>query len=413
MERRTLLAAAGFAALTASPARADAPGAPDDERAWAKVRAHFDRPEHIINLEHGNFGAMARPVRRAYEAHVARVNRDTSYYTRRDYPADVTAVRAKAAAALGVAADEIAFTRGATEALQALIGGYARLSPGDGVLYADIDYDAMQTAMRWLKDRRGAEPIAIAAPEPATKQSLIDCYAAAFAAHPNIRLVLLTRVSHRTGLVVPVADIVELARAHGADCIVDAAHAWGQLDETVPDLKADFVGLNAHKWIGAPIGVGIAYIKRSRIADIAPFMGEAEGRGDPIDARIHTGTANFAAYLALADALAFQESIGLPAKTARLRWLRDRWAEPLRADPRFEVLTPADPSLSSALCAFRLRGRTSRDDNAALARTLLDRFGIFTVLRTGLASGACVRVTPSLATRADDIDALSAALAKL
>ncbi|MBU6372626.1 MAG: aminotransferase class V-fold PLP-dependent enzyme [Alphaproteobacteria bacterium] len=376
---------------------------------WRGVARLYDLPPGVVQLENGNFGVMARPVRAAYAAHIDRVNRDGSYYTRRFYDADLAAVRARAAQALGVDAHEIVFTRGATEALQALIGGYANLKPGDGVLYADLDYDSMQTAMAWLAQRRGAVPVTIALPEPATRQGLIDAYAQAFDANPHVRLALLTHLSHRTGLVLPIAEIVAMARARGIDCIVDSAHAWGQIPFSLTQMGADFVGLNAHKWIGAPIGVGILYCRRSRIRDLENFMGEP-GPVDSLDSKVHTGTANFAAFLTLPDALDFHEQIGAARKAERLRALRDRWAEPLRDHPAFEILTPADPALSGGLTSFRLRGKTSAEDARAIARRLLDAHKIFTVARFGVARGACVRVTPNVFTSEDDIDRLLAAV---
>ncbi|MBT9445641.1 MAG: aminotransferase class V-fold PLP-dependent enzyme [Hyphomonadaceae bacterium] len=370
----------------------------------------YDVTDEVIQLENGNWGMMARPVQTAYEHHLRVVNRRGSFYGRREYPADFEVVRARVARSLGVAVEEIALTRGATEALQCLIGGYNRLRPGDAVLHADLDYDSMQTAMAWLKARRGADLVTIALPEPATHQSLIDAYAAALAANPRVRLLLLTHVSHRTGLVLPVAEIVEMARARGVDCIVDSAHAWGQIDFTLPDLKADFVGLNAHKWIGAPVGVGVLYCRRERIADIDPFMGEPQTDDEDVRARVHTGTANFAAFLSVPDALDMHDAIGPAYKAARLRSLRDRWAEQVRGYGAIEVLTPRDPRLTCAITSFRLRGRTTPRENAALARELLEKHRIFTVHRTGVARGACVRVTPACFTSEDDIDRLVSAL---
>ena len=106
-----------------------------DERHWARVAALFDSPPPgVIQLENGQFGAMTRATRAAYEQKLARVNRETTLYTRRGALQDVQAVRAKAAAFLGVDVDEIAFTRGGTESMLVLIGGYSRLKPGDAIL---------------------------------------------------------------------------------------------------------------------------------------------------------------------------------------------------------------------------------------------------------------------------------------
>ncbi|MDO8409039.1 MAG: aminotransferase class V-fold PLP-dependent enzyme [Phenylobacterium sp.] len=384
-----------------------------DETYWAGIAAQYDVASDVIQLENGNWGIMARPVLAAYERHQAMVNRRNSYYSRREYGGDLARIRARVAANLGVEPEEIAFTRGATEALQALIGGYNRLKPGDQVLIADLDYDSMQSAMAWLRDRRGAELVRINLPEPATRQGLIDAYAAALDANPKLRLMLLTQVSHRNGLQLPVAQITALARARGVDVILDSAHAWGQVATKLPELGADFVGLNGHKWIGAPIGVGVLYIAKPRIPDIDPFMGIDDHHPEDVRLRVHTGTSNMAAYLAMEDALDFHEAIGAPAKAARLTHLRRLWTEPLRGVQGLQVLTPEDDRLGSALGAFRLRGQTTPAQNNELARLLLERFGVFTVARHGLASGSCVRATVSLFTRQAEVERLVQALQTL
>lgn len=381
-----------------------------DETYWRTVAAQYDLPQEVIQLEHGNWGVMSKPVLSAYERHQHMVNRLGSFYARREFRSDFERVRRRVAAVLGVDSREIALTRGATEALQALIGGYNRLRSGDAVLYADLDYDSMQEAMEWLRLRRGVHVIRIALPEPASHQSLIDAYAAALDAHPRVRLILLTHVSHRTGLVLPVKEILALARERGMDAIVDSAHAWGQIDFRLRDLGVEFAGLNLHKWIGAPIGVGVLYIRRDRIRDVDPFM-SPEAEPDDIDARVHTGTANFAAFLAAQDALDFHEAIGgTPAKEARLRFLRDLWAEHLRGWEPLQILTPEDKRLTCGITSFRIRGRTGVEENAAICRVLHERFGIFTVHRAGVAGGACVRVTPAPFTPKEHIEHLVRAL---
>ncbi|HKT13860.1 MAG TPA: aminotransferase class V-fold PLP-dependent enzyme [Allosphingosinicella sp.] len=405
IDRRTML---GAAALPFAAAPLSAAAATDD---WERVAAEYDVTREIIQLEHGNWGMMARPVLAEYRRQVERVNRDTSYYARRNMVGDLEAARAALARGMGVGVDEIVFTRNATEALKALITQYNRLKPGDAVLYADLDYDSMQASMDSLATRRGVRVVTIALPEPATRASIVNAYRAAFDANPKIRMALLTHVSHRTGLVLPVAEIAELARQRGVDVIVDAAHGVGQLDFKLPDLKSDFIGINLHKWFGAPLGVGAMYIRRDRIDAIDPDPGEKAS--DKITARIHTGTVDYAALLTLPTALSFQQAIGASRREARLKALRDRWVRPLRTLPQVQILTPDEPGSYGAITSFRLRGRTSHDDNVALAKTLLEKHRIFTVHRDGVAAGSCVRVTPALASRMSELDALVAAIRSL
>jgi len=384
-----------------------------DESYWRAIARQYDVTREVVPLENGNWGVMSRPVLQAYERHLRVVNERNTFYVRREFGRDFERIRERVATALGVTRDEIALTRNATEALQALIGGYNRLRPGDGVLYADLDYDSMQAAMRWLPARRGVHVVRTAVPEPATHQGLIDAYAAALEANPRVRMMLITHLSHRTGLVLPVREIVAMARARGVDVIVDSAHAWGQIDFRLRDLDVDFVGLNLHKWMGAPLGVGAMFIRRERMSGIDPFMANDEVPEDDIRARVHTGTASFAAFLTVPDALDFQDAIGIAAKEARLRYLRDSWAETLRGHGAIEILTPEDARLHGGITSFRLRGRGSVEENVALAKQLLDEHGIFTVHRTGVAAGACVRVTPALFNARSDIERLVKALRRV
>ncbi|WP_422508341.1 aminotransferase class V-fold PLP-dependent enzyme [Stenotrophomonas sp. GZD-301] len=379
-----------------------------DDRWWRQVQALYDLDDTVVMLDNGYWGAMARPVLQAYQAWTGRVNAGNAWFGRRAFPPLLEQARAQVARMLGVDPDEIVITRGATEAMQVLIAGYRRLAPGDTVMHADIDYDSMITAMQWLGERRGVRSVAITMPEPFTHAAVLETYRQALAAHPRTRLLLLTHVNHRNGMLLPVADIAALARAAGVEVVLDAAHGIGQVDTSLPALGVAFAGINLHKWIGAPVGLGALYIRRDRIADVAPYLGEHDdGR---IDARVHTGTLNFAACLALPTALALHARIGVANKRARLLRLRNQWLDALRGDDRIELLASPDPRLSSAIAAFRLRGETTMAANTATAERMLRDHGVFVVPREGLASGACLRATPGIFTPPAQIEALVAAV---
>ena len=384
-----------------------------DEAYWERVAAQYRITDRVTNLEAGYWGMMPIPVLEEYVRHVERVNRESSIYARVSYAADLEAVRARVAGFLGVAAGELAFTRSATESLQCLIAGYNRLKPGDAVLYADLDYPAMQNAMKWLAQRRGVRVVRIVIPEPASRENVLATYTAALEANPDVRLVLLTHLNNKTGLIVPVADIAALARAREADTIVDAAHSVGQTDISVADLGSDFVGFNLHKWIGAPVGVGVMYIRAARIGTIDPMMCEDEQSSDRISSRVHTGTVNFAAFLTVPAAIEFHDAVGPKYKAARIRYLRDRWVTPARALRGIDVLTPDEPGMAAGITSFRLRGGTSREANDRVVEELRARHGVFTVRRSGLERGDCVRVTPALYNRPADVDRLVSGLKQL
>lgn len=415
LTRRNLLAAGAVAPLVSSiagRALAETKTAPalDSPQFWDWVSAQYDVNPDIINVENGNWGLMARPVLDAYIENTRRVNRDNSFFARREYGPIMREIIAETQIRLGAADNEIALTRGASEALQNIIGGYNRLAPGDAVMMADLDYGAMMEAMRWRADQSGCEVVTLAIPEKTDFDGLIEFYREAFDAHPNTKFLLLTHISHRTGLKLPVREITEIAHERGIDIVVDAAHSWGQVEFNVDDLGADFIGFNLHKWIGAPIGVGVMYIRADKLSAIDVNLSEASSSPDRIEARVHSGTSNFAAFLTLPDAFAFQDILSEGRKEMRLKALRKVWVDQVSKADGIEILTPDDDRLHGGITSFRFAGMTSAQANAQIAEYMLNAHNVFTVHRTGIDAGACVRVTPSYYNSLADMQAAANAI---
>lgn len=381
-----------------------------DEAHWNRIAQNYRVIDSVTNMEAGYFGMMATPVLEAFHRNIDRANRGSSYFSRREFPAIAERVRERVASFVGAKPTEIALSRGATEALQALISQYVRVGAGDTVMYADLDYNAMQWAMNGLATRRGANVARIDIPEPVTRDGILAVYTTALDANPRTRLLLLTHCNNKTGLILPVKDIVAMARTRGVDVVVDAAHSFGQVPLSVQDLDADFVGLNLHKWIGAPVGAGAMYIREGKLDMIERAHADESAPIDRIESRLHTGTTNFSIVMTIPDALDFQAKIGMENKAARLRYLRDSWVKGVRTVSGVQVLTPDDEGLVGAITSFRLHGRTTSAANQAIAKTLLEEFGLFTFYRTGLSKGDCVRVTPALYNGIADADRLAKAI---
>ena len=387
---------------------------PDDEAGWRMIAKNYPVTSKVTNLENGYWGIMALPVLNEYKRLTDFINRENTFFARRQWSDTYRGIRETVAKFLNVDVDEIALTRGATEGLQALIGSYNKLNPGDTVLYADLDYGEMKTAMRWLEERRGAKAVKVTFPEPTpneplTENKILAFYEKALFDNPRTKLLLLTHLNNLTGLIIPTVKIAKMARDRGADVILDAAHSVGQLDISLKDLGCHFIGANLHKWVGAPIGCGLVYIDKSRISDIDTFMSKSPGSTAVTD-RLDTGTLNFAAHMAIPAAIGFHNRIGAAAKEARLRYLRNLWVAPARKMKGLTVLTPDDSKMVGALTSFRLDGVVTAKANDALAKHLLDKFGILTIRRSGPDAGDCIRVTTSVYTSPSDVMKLVHAL---
>ena len=380
-----------------------------DETFWKEVAARYPRDDGPINLDNGYFGRMSESVVRAYEDAIRQVNRSNAVHVREQFDKHQSEeIRRQLADLMGVPADELTFARSASEALYSLIRNYQRLQPGDQVLISDLDYGSVQGAFDWLQRARGVELIKVVHAHPPSHDGLLQTYNEAFAAHPRLKLLALTHVTHRTGLVMPVKAIVSAAKARGIDVILDGAHSLGQLEVDLADLGVELAGFNLQKWIGAPLSLGVIHVRRERLADFTPDMGNPSYPASDIRCLTPYGTPNVPALMSLPTVFSEHRALGgWQVKGARLRYLRDLWLNEARALPGIEVLTPEDPRLSCGIASFRFRG--VQDQQGKIAQ-LLSRFNIFTVARDGSACGPCIRVTPGVNTTPADMRALVAAL---
>ncbi len=383
----------------------------DNEHHWHAIAQRYELEPGPITLENGYFGRLCRAVRAQYLEYVAFINRSNSLYVRQRFETgENVEIRRQLAELIDVDPQAVAFTRNATEALQSLIRNYNRLQPGDQVLISDLEYDTVKGAMRWLAGVRGVEVIELSHTHPATFDSLLQTYRDAFEQYPRLKLMALTHVTHRTGLVMPVEAIAKAARAHDVDVILDGAHALGQIEFSLAELGIQFAGFNLHKWIGAPLTLGFLYIAPERLADIDPDMGEFHYPITDVRARTSYSTPNFPALMTLP--LVFEEHRALggsAAKGARVNHLRNLWVSQVRSLPGIEVLTSDDPRLYCGITALKFAGR----DQQVMADRLLKDFNLFTTTRTGAAFGTCIRVTPGLVTSAADISVLVNAITEL
>ena len=383
-----------------------------DESFWRTFADRYDIQPGPINLENGYFGRMSRTVVEEYQRNIELINRSNSVYVRQRFEAsDGLKIRARVAGLIDVPADAVALTRNASDGLQSLIRNYNRLQPGDQVLVCDLEYDTVKGAMRWLARHRGVEVIEIEHRHPASFDSLLNTYREAFVRYPRLKLMALTHVTHRTGLVMPVKAIAAAAREHGVDVILDGAHALGQLAFDLEELGIAFAAYNLHKWIGAPLTLGFLYIAPERLGDIDPDMGEMHFPITDIRARTPYSTPNIPALLTLPLVLEEHGAMGgAAAKGARLNYLRNLWVRAARELSGIEVLTPDDPRLCCGIASMRF---TAHNDQQSMVERLLNDYNLFTVVRSGAACGPCIRITPGLTTTAADMAQLITALTEL
>jgi selenocysteine lyase/cysteine desulfurase len=370
---------------------------------WARIRTDFRLDPAFVNLENGYYCFQPEPVLAAFESNVRRVNFEASRYMRTHREDDRVVVRGRLAALAGCAAEEVVVTRNTTEALDTVINGFD-WRPGDEAVMANQDYGAMLDMFRLQARRHGMVNRLIDIPQdPASDHEVVETYAAAIS--PRTRLLIVPHMVNITGHVLPVRAICDMAHARGVQVMVDGAHTFAHLDFRVPELGCDYYGASLHKWLSCPLGAGLLYVRRDRIAGLWPIFGDDTYPREDIRRLNHVGTHPAHTDLTIGAAIDYHARIGGAAKEARLRALQRHWTSRVRDLPRVRVQTPRDPARSCAIANVGIDGIAPPD----LARRLFEEFRIFTVAIDG-AGVRGVRVTPQVYTSFDELDQFVAAL---
>lgn len=376
-------------------------GAANDESYWKKfAKKHYNVSPDFINLENGYFGVQPNSVLKAYQANIEKVNAYSSKFMRQEfYQKNYPEIKQAMANISGADEDELLITRNATEALNILIQGLD-LKKGDEVILQHHDYHSMIETFQMLEGEVGITLKFVEVPlVPKNHQEIIDIYTNAIS--DKTRCILITHLTHLTGQIMPVKKISAIARSKGIDVIVDAAHSFAQIDYKLPDLDADFVGLNLHKWFGNPLGAGLMYIKKERIKDIRPLYGDIKKDINDINKLGHYGTPATPIVMTITEASKFHEMVGAKRKENRLRYLKEYWAQQTLNIDRTTLTTPLEPEQSCALASFKIEGVKAKD----IVKQLDEKFGVFTVIRK-LHNDTVVRVTPNLYNNTGDLDRL-------
>jgi selenocysteine lyase/cysteine desulfurase len=215
-------------------------------------------------------------------------------------------------------------------------------------------------------------------------------------------------ITNLTGQIFPVKQIADEARRRGIKTIVDGAHAFAHFSFKASDLGCDYYGTSLHKWLLAPMGTGFLYVRRENIPELWPLTPANEKKTDDIRKFEEIGTHPAANHNAIAEAMTFHEGIGIERKSARLRYLRNRWAERLRQNPKIRLHTNLDPAHSCAIGTVQIVGVPS----AKLVARLWERWRIIATPIVH-AEYEGVRITPNVYTTLEEIDTFAAAMEEI
>jgi isopenicillin-N epimerase len=386
---------------------AEHPGTPAeiarDEGFWFEVQQAWSLDRSVVNLNNGGVSPSPTAVVNAVKRHIDFSNQATAYTMWEVLEPQREGVRQRLARLFGCDAEEIALTRNASEGLEICQYGFD-LKPGDEVLTSNQDYPRMITTWQQRERRDGIVLKQFSLPVPAENA---DEVVARFEREVTARtkLILVCHVINLTGQILPVQAVVAMARRHGIPVVVDGAHSFAHFPFTLADLDCDYYATSLHKWLFAPHGTGMLYVRRDKIKALWPLMAAPTAMDTDIRKFEEIGTHPAAPYLGIADALTFHEGIGAERKAARLRVLRDRWAVRLAAHPKVRVLTSLKPGQACGVASVDVTGFEPHP----LAAHLWKRHRIL-VTPIVHPEFRCLRVTPSLYSTLEEIDRFSEAI---
>jgi len=374
-----------------------------DETYWREIQLAYKLDRTLINMNNGFTAPCARVVLEAEWRYMDIINMLPVHY-QGQVANNIQTIRRRMAAEFGADPEEIALTRGASESLQIVQNGID-LKAGDEVVTTEQDYPRMLTTWDQRMRREGIKITRLQFPVPATQDDLYRRFEKAIS--PRTKVFHFCHTTNLTAQLFPVQRLSRLARSKDIVTIVDGAHALGQFPFKLRDLECDAYGVSLHKWLGAPIGNGLLYVRRDMISKFWPLQAAPEQQDNDIRKFESIGTHPWAIRAALGEALAFHQAIGGERKAARLRYLTLRWANALKTNPRIKILTNlGEPAEAWAVAAVNIEGMDVRD----LAKFLMDKYRVIVVPLVGGAPPnqvfdyQALRVSPNVYTTLEEID---------
>lgn len=377
-----------------------------DEDFWGWVRESYTVSPNILNLNNGGVAPQPKVVQDAHIRYYQYCNEAPSYYMWQILDQGREPLREKLAGLCGCSPEEVAINRNSTEGLNTVIFGL-NLKAGDEIVLTRQDYPNMINAWRQREKRDGVKLVWIDLPLPVDDESrIVDLYVKAFSS--RTRVVHVTHLINWTGQILPVRRIADEAHRRGIEVIADGAHTLAHMDFKVPELGCDYFASSLHKWLSAPFGSGLLYIRKEKIRDVWALLSNNEPDGPDIRKFESLGTRSFASEMAIGAAVDFHDVIGGSRKEARLRYLKDYWVNRVKDMPRVRFLQSATPHQSCAIANIAVEGMKPEEVSAEL----FNRHRIHTVaINWEHIHG--VRVTPNVYTSTKDLDRLVAAIRKI
>ena len=302
---------------------------------WSQYLHEWDFPEGVTYLNHGSFGPSPRSVRQAHHRWTEELERNPmEFFVRRQEELLDQALQSLGRF-VGCRAENLTFVPNATSAMN-IVARNTPLAAGDEVLLNDHEYGAVIRIWGARCRESGAKTVLARLPvRPASSSEWVDALFERVT--PRTRMIVISHVTSATALIFPVEEVCRRARPLGIPVCIDGPHAIAMVPLSLDSLGCDYYCASLHKWLSAPFGSGFLYASPKHKSGLKPTT-ISWGRslsglpGRWIDEFHWPGTVNPAPYLAVPEAIAFLQSVGLERFRSQGHALATLAAERLAAE---------------------------------------------------------------------------------
>lgn len=378
----------------------------NDEELWARLAQAYTVSPSILNLNNGGVSPQPKVVQDAVDRYYHLSNEGPTYFMWQILDKGREPLRRKLAGLAGASPEEIAINRNTTEALATVTWGLT-LERGDEVVMTKQDYPNMIHAWKQKELRDGIVINWLSFKLPVESE---DEFVKAFvnASTRKTKIWHITHMINWTGQILPVKKLCEEARKRNIISIVDGSHTFAHLDFKIADFNPDYFGTSLHKWLCAPFGTGMLYVRKENVAGLWPLFPNDKPQGNDIRKFETLGTRSFAPEQAIGQAIEFHLAIGSKRKQERLHYLKNYWCEKVIKHPRIKLNISLKPEFSCALGNFSIDGI----EPPVLASRLMSEYQIHTSPITW-ENISGVRITPHVYTTTADLDRFVEAVLKI
>ncbi len=367
-----------------------------DNPDWEEIRSLFLKNDYnLINLNNGSSGIMPIPVLEVYQGYLKEINSFAPYYVLNNWKPFCENHINRLGELINAPKGTIAFVRNTTEAINLVIWG-KQWESDDEIICASWDYPLVEFTLQHLQDKQAVKIKKINENiHGLSDDEIITLYKNKIT--PKTKLIIATWITHREGNRLPVQRICQLANANNIEVLVDGAHSIGQIDVDLQSISCDYFASSLHKWLNAPLGSGILYIKEDKMSSQSPKISYDSQHTDTIVKYDYLGTRTWQNLMTLGSALDFLELTGINKKSNRLRDLNLHWINALKNTDGISIYT--DTSKSCAVASMGIKNISGNK----IKKIMNEKFGVH-VKATSYPGRGMIRISPNIYSRMSEMD---------